>query len=158
MHTDVINAFLKSTKSVIETMAKVEPRAAAPKVRTDNRTSGIVSGLIGLAGPALNGNMLLSFDQEAILAIVSSMFGEEFEEVNDDVVDAVGELTNVISGAAKVELGKRGYQFEMAIPVTIVGQNVEISQISRTTVIQIPFSLAKGSFTVDCQLEKRVEK
>jgi len=32
------------------------------------------------------------------------MFGEEMKEINNEIADAVGELTNMISGQARKEL------------------------------------------------------
>ena len=160
MNTDLINALLKSTKHVIETMANLGTAPGRPTLKSSNRTWGVISGLIGLAGEQVNGNLMLSFDEESILAVVNNMLGETFSEVNHDVQDAVGELTNMISGAAKVELRSRGYQFEMAIPITVVGKEVEISQMGHTSIIQIPFSLTSGetptgTFVIECNLEDK---
>ena len=158
MDVKLINSFLIATKNVVEMMASIEVRAGTPALKTNNRTSGIVSGLIGMAGEQISGNMLVSFDEKCILAIVSNMLGEIYTSVSEDVADAVGELTNMISGNAKIELNKAGYQFEMALPVTIVGKDVEITQMSRAPLLCIPFETDAGKFSVEAHLENKKKK
>lgn len=152
MNVEYINPFLLATKNVIETMAFTQVSAGKPYLKKDSRTWGVVSGLIGLAGEQVSGNMLLSFDEPSILHIVSKMLGEEFKSVSKDVTDAVGELTNMISGNAKVELNKTGLQFEMAIPATIIGKDVEITQMAPAPTVVIPFSCEAGKFVVEANL------
>jgi len=59
--------------------------------------------VIGLTGE-VNGTISCSFTEKSILAIVSNMFGEEMKELNEEIRDAVGEITNMISGQARREL------------------------------------------------------
>lgn len=158
MDVKLINPFLIATKNVVEMMASVQVNAGQPGIKTDNRTRGEVSGLIGMAGEQVSGNMLLSFDQGSILGIVNNMLGEAFTSINDEVADAVGELTNMISGNAKIELNKAGYEFEMSLPVTIVGKNVEISQMSRAPILTIPFETEHGKFFIEAHLENKNKK
>lgn len=158
MDVKLINPFLIATKNVIETMASVQVKAGQPGIKSDNRTRGDVSGLIGMAGEQISGNMLLSFDKGSILGIVSNMLGETFDSLNDEVADAVGELTNMISGNAKIELNKAGYEFEMSLPVTIVGKDVEISQMSKAPILTIPFETEHGKFFVEAFLESKSKK
>ena len=59
-----------------------------------------VSGIIGMTGSA-RGSLALSFSANSILKIVSNMLGENYKEINGEVRDAVGEITNMISGVAR---------------------------------------------------------
>ncbi len=49
------------------------------------------------------------------------MLGEKHTQINAEVSDAVGEMTNMIYGSAKTTLNQLGYNFEMAIPTVISG-------------------------------------
>lgn len=155
MDANIINPFVASTVNVIKTMAFTEPVSGAPRVKMDRLTWGDVTGIIGLAGEGMAGNMVLSFSAPSILGIVSKMLGEQFTELNKDVVDAVGELTNMISGGAKAELYEYGYRFHMATPMIIVGKNVELSQLSKVPIIQIPFTTPEGEFVCEANLANR---
>ena len=152
---EYINPFLNATKYVIETMASTQVRAGKPAVKQGNLSWGIVTGIIGLASDKLKGNMVLSFEEKAILGIVSKMLGEEFTQINSEIADAVGELTNMISGNAKKELAEQGYAFDMAIPVMITGKGLEITQFSKGPVITIPFETDAGKFVVEANLIER---
>ncbi len=141
--------------NVITTMAFTEVTPGKPGIKTTKTTYGSVTGIIGLVSATYTGNMILSFEEKAILSIVSKMLCEEFAEVNKDVVDAVGELTNMISGGAKAELSQEGYTFDMATPAMIVGKNVDISQLTSVPIIVIPFTTDTGSFVVEASIQKK---
>ena len=154
MNVEFINPFLESTAKVIETMAFTKVTPGKPGVKQGNKTWGVVSGIIGLAGEKATGNLILSFDEPSILGIVSSMLGEEFSSISPDVVDAVGEITNMVSGSAKAMLNEKGFVFDMATPLMIVGQDMELSQLSKEPVIAVPFRTEKGKFVVEAMLRK----
>jgi chemotaxis protein CheX len=136
-------------------MAQISPEPGKPTLKRDKCTWGVVTGVIGMVGDQILGNMIVSFDEPSILAIVKNMLMEEFKEITPDVVDAVGEITNMISGGAKKELGLLGYSFNMATPLMIKGKNVEISQLSRSPVITIPFKTPVGQFVLEANLAPR---
>lgn len=155
MKADYINPFINSTINVLKTMAFTDPQPGKPGVKTNKLTWGSVTGIIGMAGEGVAGNMVLSFDQPSILGIVTKMLGEEFKEVNKDVVDAVGELTNMISGGAKNELYEYGFRFHMATPIMIVGKDMELTQLTKAPTITIPFKTPEGEFVVEANLGTR---
>ncbi|RME61795.1 MAG: chemotaxis protein CheX, partial [Candidatus Dadabacteria bacterium] len=83
---------------------------------------------------------------------VSSMVGEEYKEVNGEVADAVGEITNMICAGAKKNLAELGHKFDMATPIVIKGKDTEINEIGETTSTVIPFKTDKGEFVVEISL------
>ena len=50
------------------------------------------------------------------------MLGEEIKSVNGDIKDAVGEITNMVSGAARKELETLGLNITAAIPTVVAGR------------------------------------
>ena len=158
MNVEFINPFLESTVKVIETMAATKVTVGTPTLKQGNKAWGLVSGVIGMASQNLAGCLIISFDQGSILGIVGGMLGEEMSAVTPDVVDAVGELTNMICGGAKAVLAQQGHKFDMATPVMLVGQEVEISQLSKAPVITIPFKTDRGEFVVEASMHPRGKK
>ncbi|PIY20711.1 MAG: chemotaxis protein CheX, partial [Deltaproteobacteria bacterium CG_4_10_14_3_um_filter_60_8] len=69
MKVEYINPFLKATKNVIETMAQTKVKHAKPQLKTDAKTSGEVTGVIGMTCATLTGAMVLSFSESCILHI-----------------------------------------------------------------------------------------
>jgi chemotaxis protein CheX len=154
MNVDFVNPFISATVNVLETMAFIKTQPGKPEVKKDRVSRGDVTGLCGLAGDQFSGSFAISFTEPAILAIVSSMFGEPIPALNDDIRDAVGEITNMISGGARRQLSEKGYKFNMAIPTVIVGRNHEVTHKTTGPAIILPFTIDAGDFYVEICLNK----
>ncbi len=152
MKADFINPFLEATIEVLEKMAFVKVKNGRPFLKDTLLTYGTVTGIIGMAGEEVQGTMVLSFAEPCILKVVSNMLGEEFTEVDDVIVDAVGELTNMISGGAKRRLAEKGYAFEMAIPSMVTGSGIQIYHSSNIKAVVIPFNIEEGEFWIEASL------
>lgn len=153
MKAEIINPFLLATTNVIETMARMKTTPGKPGIKQGNLSWGVVSGVIGMASDKLKGHLVVSFDEPCILRIVSNMFNEEMTSINKEVVDAVGEITNMICGGAKKSLSELGTTFNMAIPLVISGKNVEINQLANGPVLSIPFTTDAGRLVVEASLQ-----
>ncbi|MBW1697433.1 MAG: chemotaxis protein CheX [Deltaproteobacteria bacterium] len=148
MDVKVVNPFIDATLKVLETMAHVRVIPGKPYVKKDNIAKGDVSGIIGITGES-NGTISVTFDKSSILRIVSSMFGEQVSELNAEIADAVGELTNMISGQARRKLEELGKIYEAAIPSVVIGKNHRITHITTGPIIAIPFTTDGGHFTIE---------
>ncbi len=148
MDVKLVNPFINATINVLETMAFVKVTAGRPYVKQDNTAVGDVTGVLGLTGVA-HGTIAVNFKEKCILKVVSNMFGEEMESLNEDIADAVGELTNMISGQARRELDELGKVFKAAIPSVITGKNHTIRHYSDGPKIAIPFETDGGEFTIE---------
>lgn len=155
MTAEYVNPFINSTVTVINTMCSVTPVAGTPREKQGKGAWGIVTGLIGLAGSETKGNMMLSFDEPCVLDLVSKMLMEEHKSLTQDVLDAVGELTNIITGGTKKELAELGLVIDMATPIVFSGQGISIQQISETPIMTIPFETPAGLFVIETNLTKR---
>jgi chemotaxis protein CheX len=153
MDVKLVNPFINATINVLETMAFITVNAGKPYLKQDNIAVGDVSGVLGLTGVA-NGTISVTFDEKCILAVVSNMFGETMYELNNEIADAVGELTNMISGQARRELGEMGKVFKAAIPSVITGKNHNIIHYTNGPKIAIPFNTDSGKFTIEVCFEK----
>jgi len=153
MDAKLINPFINATINVLETMAFIKPKAGKPYLKKKNTAEGDVTGVIGITGET-NGTVAVTFKEVSILKIVSNMFHEEMKELNQEVAEAVGELTNIISGHARKELEENGRVFEGAIPSVITGKNHEITHITDGPKIAIPFTIQEGDFTLEVCMER----
>ncbi|MFH2065723.1 MAG: chemotaxis protein CheX [Pseudomonadota bacterium] len=152
MDASLINPFINATINVLETMAFIKCKAEKPYLKKDDVAKGDVTGVIGITGES-NGTIAVTFEEVTILKIVSNMFGEEMKELNNEVADAVGELTNMISGQARRELEENGKVFEAAIPSVVSGKNHQITHYTDGPKIAIPFTTEGGRFTIEVCLE-----
>ena len=152
MDVKLVNPFINATVKVLETMAGTKANPGKPYVKKDKVARGDVTGLIGITGEA-NGTISVTFDEGSILGIVSRMFGERQKSLNDEISDAVGELTNMISGQGRRKLEQDGRHFQAAIPSVISGKDHVINHITSGPIIAIPFSTDGGRFTIEICLE-----
>ncbi len=141
-----------ATLEVIEMMAFVKPLSGKPFEKKDNIARGDISGVISLSGEK-KGVMVISFTAGAVIKIVGSMFGEEYTEMNDEIKDAVGELTNMIAGATRKRMAEQGITLEAGIPSVIVGKGHEISNLSEGGCLSIPFKVDSHPFVVEVSFE-----
>lgn len=165
-----INPFLKGTINVLKTMASLEPIPGKPYLKKDKKSPGDISGIIGLSlledkkstgdisgiigfTGAKQGSVVVSFTKECALKVVSSMMKQEYTELNDEVRDAVGEITNMISGDARRHLADINLKFEAGIPTVITGNGHEISHTSNGPCIVIPFKCDGLAFFVEASFE-----
>lgn len=148
----IVRPFLDAVQNVISTMAMMEVSSGKPFMKTDSVAHGDVTGVISMSGDR-NGTISVTFTGECALAVVGNMLGEKLTELNNDIRDAVGELTNMISGQARRGLQQEGLTMEAGIPTVIMGTNHSISHITRDPILAIPFSTASGEFTVEVCLD-----
>lgn len=140
----LINSFIDGVSKTLETMASTKLTYGKPFVEQKFTSRGEVAGVVGMVSNQYKATLTLTFPKDAILTILENMLGEKHTEVNNDVFDAVGELTNMIYGSAKTTLNNLGYNFEMAIPTVIKGQFIML-QHSKSATLVIPFKLDNQS-------------
>lgn len=140
----VINAFVDGVKEVLTQMAGTSVTLLKPEIQEKFQSSGDVAGMIGMLSGSMKGTITISFQAKAAFQIIENMLGETHTEVNNEVADAVGELTNMIYGNAKTTLNKLGYGFEMAIPTVITGP-YKITSYHEGATLVVPFEMPNGS-------------
>ncbi len=152
MDTKIINPFIESALHVLSTVASTAVTPGKPYVKNDRIAKGDVSGIIGLTGES-RGTISVTFTEACILDVVSKMFGEEMKILNDEIGDAVGEISNMISGNARQKLEHIGKSLKAAIPTVVMGKDHHMTHLTSSPVIAIPFSTDKGGFTIEVCIE-----
>jgi len=156
MKAEYLNPFIHATKNVLETMAHTKLTCQKLHLKEGMHTYGDVTGIIGMASETVEGSMTISFPSACILQIVARMLGEEPKaEIDPDIVDAVGEITNMICGGAKAELGKMGLSFNLATPTMVTGKGMEIHHRAELPIIVLPFETDCGTFVLEANLSSK---
>ncbi len=114
MKEKYVHALLNWTINALKTVASTNPKPG-----------GDLSGIIGLTGAA-QGAVVVSFSKACALKIISTLLMEDYTEINEEVKGIVGEITNMISGDARRNLGGLGIAFKAGIPTVIIGKGHEI--------------------------------
>ena len=149
MRVEHINPFIAAVNTTFRTMLGWEVRRGKPVIKQTRTAEHSVSGVIGLSGKAV-GTVVLSFSTPVALKAASALLMEELSEINTEVLDAVGELTNMVAGAAKAQLEE--YQLSVSLPNVVTGHNHIVHFPSTVTPIAIPFETDYGPFTLEVAL------
>jgi len=153
MDVKIINPFLAAAVNVLKTMANISPQPGKPFVRKEENALGDVSAIIGITGAA-QGSMALTFTESCIKAIVSNLFGTQVSELDGEVKDAVGELTNMICGDARRRLAEEGIALQAGIPTIVSGKDHSITHINSGPRLAVPFDTPNGKFVVEVAFNK----
>lgn len=107
-----------------------------------------ISGIIGLGG-SISTSIMLHFEKGGALKATSSMLSENYTEIDSDVIDAVGEITNMVAGGIKTELAKTGIELDQGLPIVVSGDNFNINCINQNDSIVMPFMLGSYNFFLE---------
>jgi chemotaxis protein CheX len=149
MRADYINPFIKSLDHVFKTMLNCDVKRGTPYIRVDNKPGKHVSGVIGLSGKAA-GAVVLSLSEAFAISAAAKMLDCAVNEIDADVCDVVGELTNMVAGAAKAELDE--YELSISLPNVITGESYSVRFPSKATPICVPFDSDSGPLTLEVGL------
>ena len=150
MKVEYINPFIVATKKVLSTMAFVESKASKPYLKDEGNSKalGDITAVIELMGES-KGSIAITFSKPCILNVAHSMFGQVYEDINEEIVDMVGEIVNMVSGEARRELAKLGFHFSAGIPVTARGTGHTVDHFVSARIIMIPFRTAAGEYFIE---------
>ncbi|MFO7495905.1 MAG: chemotaxis protein CheX [Desulfobacterales bacterium] len=148
MQATIINMFIDATLHVLATLGGGKFTVQKPHLKTDAAPSGEVTGVILLLGE-VDGSVALSFERGCVLQIVSSMLGEDIRELNQDIQDAVGEITNMVSGQAAQKLGDVTPRIEIRPDVVLMGQGAIPGQTRGAAVVAVALVGPGGRLTLE---------
>lgn len=155
MDVKFINPFIYGTIDVMEKMAFIKPVPGKPYAKVNDTACGDISGIIGMTGDA-TGSLALSFKEACIIGIVGKMLGETYTELNRPILDAVGELTNMISGASRKLMEKDDLKVFAAIPTIVFGRAHSVRHVIKGPSIVLPFQTEYGEFVIDVCLKSSI--
>jgi chemotaxis protein CheX len=151
---DFINPFLTSTITVFRTMLGCELERGKPYLADNVQPRHEISGVIGLSGKAI-GTVVFSLEGPVALKVAEAMLGESQTELNGDVVDAIGEVTNMIAGSAKAQL--EHLSMSVSLPSVIMGRDHKVAFPGDIQPIAIPFESDWGPVCVQVGIRERAE-
>ena len=123
LHDRIIGSIRQSTSQVLSTMLGIEvgEGAATTETTPPEANEGVLS-FIGLAGP-MAGTGSLACSAALACHLCSQLLMTEATSVDEDVLDAVAELTNMILGNVKTDLETDLGVIGLSIPTVIFGKN-----------------------------------
>jgi chemotaxis protein CheX len=138
---ELVDAIEAATREVFSTMLNLELTAGEVFVEKEEAApaSGVVS-LIGLAGEWV-GSGSLSCTAQFACKIASHLLQTEYAAIDEDVLDAVAEVTNMIIGNVKTVLENRLGGMGLSTPTVIYGRNFQTRSTRNQEWTVVPFLL-----------------
>ena len=139
---DYINPVVTGLEEVFATMLNCTVERTGLGLMENSQALYSVSGIVGISGKGV-GTVVLSMQRSvAIKAAEVMLMMDDITEVNHDVLDAVGEITNIVCGDAKAKLSQ--FQLSMSLPNILCGEGCWIHFPQNSHPISIPFKCPWG--------------
>ena len=135
----IVDSITHSATQVFSTMLDVQIRGGPISIENGapEANDGVVS-FIGLAGTWAGAGSLVCSPAMAC-RICAQMLLTEQTAVNDEVLDAVAELTNMIIGGVKTELESQLGPLGLSLPTIVYGKNFRTKAAGCAEWIVAPF-------------------
>jgi chemotaxis protein CheX len=149
IRVEFINPFVESTHTVFRTMLGLEIQRGQISLKNAMQPEHEISGIIGLSGMA-KGTVVLSMSGPLAIEITAILVGERSPSITAEVIDAIGELTNMIVGSAKVKL--EDLKMSIGLPTVITGRNHSVGFPTGVIPLCIPFESPHGALCLEVGL------
>lgn len=139
LHGTIVESIIRSTGDVFSTMlgSELSGGEATREGSDDEPNDGVVS-FIGIAG-SWAGTGSVTCSPAMACRVCTQMLMTEATAVNEDVLDAVAELTNMIIGSVKTDLEAELGPLGLSIPTVVFGRNFKTRSAGTTEWIHVRF-------------------
>ena len=146
LNVDYINPVIAGLEHVFATMLDCKVERTGLGLMENNQALHPVSCIIGVSGKGV-GTIVLSMERSVALKAAGVMLMiDNLTEVDNDVLDAVGELTNMLCGDAKAKLAQ--YHLSISLPNILCGEGCWLHFPQQVQPISIPFKCDWGSLAL----------
>ena len=135
----IVKALRGATEEVFSTMLGTSVAPGEPYTETNapGPSAGII-GVIGLAG-AWVGTASICCTTGTGCWMASRMLGVEYTDVNEDVLDALSEITNMIIGSFKTQAEAYFGPLGLSIPTVVYGLRFAARTAGKEQWVVVPF-------------------
>ena len=139
-HELLVESIVKATEEVFSTMLGADVVREPSYVESTPPTAG--SGVMSVIGMVGNwrGSGSIAASPEVACRICSRMLMTESKGIDDEVLDAFAELTNMILGNVKTALEPELGPMGLSIPTVVYGRNFTTRSISQERWTVAPFT------------------
>jgi chemotaxis protein CheX len=150
INVKLIVPFINSVRSVFSKMLNTTVTVERPAEKLLPVPLYDVSAIIGFSGE-IAGSVVVSFPKSTAVKSVAAFAGMEIAPDGPDFADAIGELTNMIAGGAKKDLGVNA---GITCPSVIIGAGHAIARLRDVPCLVIPCNSALGAFCIEVSIKQ----
>lgn len=151
---DMLSMLIASTKEVFETMVFKSLSSRTPIQGGSLRSKSNVVGTVAFAGER-SGVVAFYSTTETARAIAGAMLGIAPAQVNGEMPDAIGEVTNMIAGTFRTRMAAQGAPWAITVPTVTIGSDFYTTYVSDVRRALCPFSMDDGEVFVELILTQR---
>ncbi|MDR0391152.1 MAG: chemotaxis protein CheX [Planctomycetaceae bacterium] len=140
VNTLIVNSTITSVEKCLE-MCNLKMRVVGVTQVPIQFPNTHITGLIGLNGKC-TGFISIAMPERVAIAAVSGLSMESYKSINTQIIDGVGEITNIIAGGIKTKLYNTQWTINnITIPSVILGSNYQISYSKGIDYCSISFEI-----------------
>lgn len=150
----LVKSLIKDVQEVFANMVGVEDLMHLPiQIDVTTHFKECLTAMVGLAG-TYNGLVNVHIPWPLAISFTSSMLGMEVTEIDDDVNDAMGEISNMVAGSFKQHLSKGGSDIQLSTPSVVNGADYVVSSGHNLENITLKFATGDEWFMVSLSIEE----
>lgn len=148
----VINAICVGVQDTLMMMAQVKVSFEKPTIELIWKTKGDVTGVIDFETTNFRGSLYIHFPSDVLIKLYNTMVGENLTAVTPEVVDCIGEISNMAYGVAKGKLDPLKLNFSMSLP-----KSMKTNELKRmpSPHLLIPFMVYEQRCVLEITLGKK---
>lgn len=144
----IVEKLVEATREVFETMVFRPLTTGVPIEGDALRPSSNVVGTVGFAG-SQSGLVAFYSTLDAAREIAGAMLGLDPSQVNGEVPDAIGEVTNMIAGSFRTKMAAEGDAWAISVPTVTLGSDFYIKPMVTGQRVLIPFRMDEAEIFVE---------
>ena len=149
MKAAYINPFVDAVRRLFKTMLTLPVTIGPPELNQEAKPRHDVCGVIAVAGE-VNCQVVVSMMPPLAMSLASELLGDTVEQIDEDCLDAVGEIANMIAGNAKTDFPEGAGT--ISVPSVVIGRD-KVAYPRATPIISIPCETGKGPLHIDVALK-----
>jgi chemotaxis protein CheX len=148
-----VEHLVQATTEVFETMVFRKLKTGTPIDGDALRPGSNVVGTIGFAGSS-SGLVAFYSTLETAREIAGAMLGLAPEDVNGEIPDAIGEITNMVAGSFRTRMAREGDAWAISVPTVTMGSDFYIKPMTNGRRILLPFRMGEQEVFVELILTR----
>jgi chemotaxis protein CheX len=152
-YPEMIVQLVQATEDVFKTMVFRDLEQVTPIEGEALRPRSNVVGIVGFGG-TISGLVAFYSTLDAAQEIAGSMLGLDPAEVNGEMPDAIGEVTNMIAGGFRLRMAERGETLAISIPSVTVGSDFYTRFATDVRRVMCPFKMGEREVCVELILTR----
>lgn len=152
---DLIEPISYSTLRVFSEFLNLEIREKSVTTRDKLLPRFEITILLDIFFDDFEGKVVLNLSRRLALKIYEILLEEPVEEFNNEVKDAVAEVTNMITGNAKSEFEKHGIYYKLGTPLVVESREGVIISAMNMKFLSSVYWTSEGFFDLSFSLFKK---